>query len=49
MGGSQVNYKYWNDLILTNLIEHTKEDYVFVTAENLVGIHIALFTKKGIN
>lgn len=49
MGGSQANIKTWNDLVLNNLIEHTKEEYVYVTGENLVGVHIALFTKRGIN
>lgn len=49
MGGGSSNYKIWNDLVLSNLIEHTGEEYVHVIAENLVGIHIALFTRKGIN
>lgn len=49
MGGNSNNIKIWNDLVLSNLIEHTKEDYVYVTGETLVGLHIALFTKKGMN
>lgn len=49
MGGNQGTYKYWNDLVLSNLNEHTGEEYVHVINENLVGIYIALFTKKGVN
>ena len=43
------NLTFWNNLILKNLSQFTGEEYVFVIAENLVGIHTVLFTKRGIN
>ena len=49
MGGGSNNYRTWNDFVLNNLKEHTGQEYVYVAGENLVGIHIGLFTKKGIN
>ena len=37
----------WHDLVLNNLNkEYGANDYVFVDEENLVGLYVALFTRK---
>lgn len=39
----------WNDLVIDNLRKVTGEEYVLVVSEDLVGCHMILVTKKGIN
>jgi hypothetical protein len=47
-GNNTAGIKQWHELVL-NSLNKDKDEYVYVDSDNLVGLYIALFTKKGIS